>query len=94
MNAEVESWFYIFEMVIFFGASSGMCLGNVTVKRPFSMVALISSSCKMIQVNRNLKLFKKSDIPVHLEVVEGYARTCRGDVRVMNIRCPSDSQTS
>ena len=33
-------------MLIFFGASSGKVLGNVTIKRPFPMLALICSSCE------------------------------------------------
>ena len=38
---------YRSEMRIFFGSGSGNVLGNVTVKRPFSMIALICSSCTM-----------------------------------------------
>lgn len=34
------------EIVIFFGACSGVVLGKVTVRTPFSMDALISSGCE------------------------------------------------
>ena len=35
-------------MVIFLGASSGAVLGKLTVRTPFSIAALISSSCKHV----------------------------------------------
>ena len=69
-------------MTIFFGASSGKVFGNVIVKRPSSMVALICSPCKTIVVSRlSFKDFENNNIPVHLEVAEEYVRTCHEDVR-------------
>ena len=42
-----QSFFSAPWIAIFFGANSGEIFGNVTLKRPFSMVALISSAlCK------------------------------------------------
>jgi hypothetical protein len=75
-------------MMIFFGASSGKDFGNVIVKSPFSKVALTCSACandsrQFIRSRR----FKKNNIPVHLEVAEGYVRTCHENVRSGYVRC-------
>ena len=84
---------YRSEMTIFFGASSGVLLGNVMVKTPFSIVAVISSSCT-IYVNPK-KLEKDSDnILLCPEGVAGCAKTSRESVRVMNSQCLHDPQTS
>ena len=42
---------YTSETTILFGACSSKHLGNVTVKTPFSIFALICSSCVTIQVS-------------------------------------------
>ena len=71
-----------------------MLLGNVMVRIPFSIAALISSSCATIKVNRKRLEKDSDDIPVYLEGVEGCAKTSRGSVRVMNSQYLSDFQTS
>ena len=83
-------------MVIFFGASSGKVLGNVTVKRPFSMVALICSSCAAIKnQSRFISMYLEvSRIPLHLVEVEECARTCHIGVHVRYNRFPHAPQTS
>ena len=70
------------EMVILFGASSGKDLGNEILSRPFSMVALICSSCGTDQSTFiHSKGLINNDIPVHLEEVEGYGKTCHSGAR-------------
>ena len=78
-----------FWITIFFAGNSGMDFGNVTVNRPLSMVALIWSLCATVVISKpSLKgiYLEKNDIPVHLEVAEGYSRTCHDDVPLWCIR--------
>ena len=76
-------------MTIFFGACSGKRFGKVIVKRPFSKVALICSPCTTVVVSKyseSLNNVFEKNIPVYLEVAEGYVRTSHEDVRLMCIR--------
>ena len=83
-------------MTIFFGAFLGKSLGNLTVKRPFSMVALMCSFCAAMKGHSEVhsRIYLRKHLLVHLEGAEWCARTFHGAVRVQYIPSLHDLQIS